>query len=516
MNEQPGEKHFIRNSLVWLFYLIIIGLFLLQQPLQGSLMGNWDNWLYLFLFNYYPDYFIAHFLNEPVYSPFYPDVYPAFMYGEPSFFSALIYLPFQWLLDSKLWAYYIFSSIILSLNAFSVYILYKQLFNNYKYSIAAGLIFVFSNFILCSLDQQNVLSIYPSLLSVYFIISAAKKDKPYLLLLASFFAGIQVYCSGYNFLFTGVVWGLLAIVHYAKLLEWLRKPVFWIAIISLVVYIAPFFFIYFLGGLKGNSINTVSNDILIQLSLHADNFFQAHPYNIIYGNRTDSNLLHYIGAVGIGCMFIVLCFTGLIYIKSTKFRATFILIIMSGILLAFGPVWNFGGFSFDSPIFLILKSVQLDQYMRTPIRAFMISLVPICIVSTYAMEMIFARNRYLGLAVVFLWCIENIPFKLQKFQSSLYLDVPHLVQEAADKLDSDQALWILPSTIHQQITMPPGLGEINREYIYMYWQTRFKKNMINGMNGYYPKATMLYRELNKDKAVSNEYLQVYLKEMEFQ
>lgn len=506
----------VRGS-IWLIYLMMIAIYLLQQPLSGSLMGNWDNWFYMSMFNYYHDYVQAFLLNEEVYSAFFPDKNPPFLYGEPSFFSAFIYLPLQWLTGNEMYAYYIFTSVILSLNAFSLFLISNQIFKNVIIAFLSGLFLVCSNYQLSSLDQQNVISIYPGLFSIYFILKASHESKPKLLLLTAVFAAIQLYCSGYHFFFLGITWACLALFFSNQVKSWIKEPIVWISVISLIIYVIPFLYIYLFDGIEAHAINTVDDDILIQLSLHWKNLFQTHPYNLIYGLKTDRSLLHYIGSVGIGIMAVVLSISGASILTNHKLKFCLVALVFLGLLFALGPVWSIGSFQIQSPVFLILKLTHLDQYMRTPIRAFIVALVPICMVSAFAVYKIATWNKYAGFMVLALWAIENIPYQLQKYESERFLEVPETLWNAVNKLDGHQAIWIKPSSIHQQVTMPPGLGEINREYIYMFWQTKFKKNMVNGMNGYYPKETMKFRlSQNIGSDNNDQYRVVYLQEMEIE
>jgi hypothetical protein len=490
-----GTGFFLRvllapNALViWLLYFIAAALLLLQLPLQGSLPGNWDSWLYLYLFNYYPDYILSKLGLQPLYLPFYPESTPPFLFGEPSFFNSFIFLPFQWITQSPLWGYYLFTASVLALNGTGMYFISKVLFRSRLTAWLTGLLFMFSNYLLCSLDQQNVLSVYPALFSIGFLLLFHQNAQGKYLILSAIMAAVQLYCSAYHFFFLFTTLAALTVLHIHYSLQLFKRPVFWMSLTIIAGAVLPFARYYLFNDLEHKAYNFVDQRTLQSLSLHVRDLFQAHPYNLIYGNSEDQNLIYYIHAVSPG---IVLSVLALVCWQQQSLLQKWViaLLILISVCLAVGPVWKFGDTSIGSPLYCLMNVLGLDNFMRTPVRAIMILLVTACLLAGKVMSDIFQKSRLIFLAVLLLWGIENIPGKFQRFNSSDYLEVPVEVMSAAQHAGKDDVLWLQPSSINTASGLETGLGEVNREYIYMYWQTSFEKNMVNGMNGYVPRINL--------------------------
>lgn len=475
------------NALViWLAYFIAAASLLLQLPLQGSLPGHWDSWLYLGLFNYYADYFLAFVDGSAIYTAFYPAQFPNFFLGEPSAFNALLYLPIQYLTGDPIWSFYLFISLLLSLNAWGLFLIFRQLSGHHWGGFLAGSFLMFSNYMLCSLDQQNVLSIYPALLSCYAVLRYKADDGNLWIVVAAIMAGVQLYCSAYHFFFLFLVFSVLCILEFGYFLRLLRRSLFWVAIGIVILFALPFVHIYLFGDLHEQTHNFVGQATKSSLSLHFTDWFKVHPYNLIYGAKQDKNLLHYIHAVGPGLALICLAVTGWWGLTSLQLKRTFAFLIIVALFIAWGPIWQVASIQISSPVYLLIDGLMLEDLMRTPVRAYMIVLVVANILAAFAIIQYWAKYRGLLICLIAFWMLENIPYRLQQYNSIDFIRVPAAVIEAAELSTEAQPLWILPSALYEYPGLPVGLGEQNREYIYMFWQTRFKKNMVNGMNAYVP------------------------------
>lgn len=476
----------------WMLYFTLSSLILLPLPLDGSLPGHWDTWLYLALFNYYPDFLHAAVNGSEIYRPFYPISDPPFLFGEPSFFNALIFLPFKWLLQSNLWGYYFFIASLLSLNGTGMYFISKVLFKSRLTAWLTGLLFMFSNYLLSSLDQQNVLSVYPALFSFGFLFLYYQHDQGKYLIFSAMMAAIQLYCSAYHFFFLFTTLAALAVLQIHYSLQLIRRPVFWLSLTIIAGAVLPFARYYLFNDLEHKAYNFVDQRTLQSLSLHVRDLFQAHPFNLIYGNSADQNLIYYIHAVSPGIVLTVLSLVGC-WQQSRRWKLVIAVLVSISVCLAVGPVWKFGDISIGSPLYSLMNALGLDNFMRTPVRAIMILLVTACLLAGKALSDIFQLSRLLFLAVLLLWGIENVPGKFQRFNSTDYLDVPVEVMSAAQHAGKEDVLWLQPSSMNTTSGLETGLGEVNREYIYMFWQTEFERNMVNGMNGYVPYENITMR-----------------------
>lgn len=497
---------------VWLLYFAAAGLLLLQLPLQGSLPGNWDSWFYLGLFNYYSDFLGYWSQGREIYTAFFPSEYPNFALGEPSPFNALLFLPIQWLIQDPIWSYYVYISILLSLNAIGLFLVTRQLTVTPGIAWLAGWLFMLSNYMLSSIDQQNVLSVYPALFCIFSVLRYKELSSPPWLVLAALFACIQLYCSAYHFFFLFIALLILSAFEFRYLLSLLKKPVFWIAIGCILLAVYPFAALYLLGDLHEQTHNFVDRRTMSSLSLHATDWFKTHPYNALYGVKTDQSLLHYIHAVGPGLVLMGAATTGWIMISGFKKKALYVSFIIAGLLLSFGPNWQVGDQVLASPLFTAMRWMGLDNLMRTPVRAFMLLLPVLCVLSATALIRAWGYHKWLTAIVIFLWVLENIPYRLQVYNSAEYITVPEVVMQTAQTSTKEAPLWILPSSLYEIPGLQAGLGEQNREYIYMYWQTSFEKNMINGMNAFVPIDNWSLRKNLDHQEVAASL--VYLEQMQ--
>lgn len=500
---------------VFILFLLISILFFLQLPLHQSLPGNWDTWLYLSLFNYYPDYLVGLLKDLNVYQPFFPDNHPSFVFGEPSFFNSIIYIPIQYLIGSPIWSFYIFICIITSLNALGIFQVAKKIYEDKLTAIISGFLLIFSNYMLSSLDQCNVLSVYPSLFSIYYLICFYKTNYRKNIFWASFWGAIQIYCSGYHFLFLFIV--ILVLILFTIKKSIIKENFIWIvmAVLFLLLLISPYAYIYLFSGLSEIKINPVTESVLKDLSLHLQDFTRSHPYNILYGSNQDESLIFYLHSINPGFILTSLFIMGLF---KSKYKIVFVGLIFVFTILSCGPEI----LGIQNPVYILMKSVGVDQFMRTPIRAFMVILIIACILSAQSLRYIFQNRPFLGICIFIFLMIENVPFKLQYFQSNAYVNPPENLLAVANDMNKDEVLWIQPSTLYalDDIVLP-GIGQVNREYIYMYWQTIFKRDMVNGMNGYVPKINAEIRmdtELKDSIILDNQVFRikyVYLKGMNY-
>ncbi|MCO5249558.1 MAG: glycosyltransferase family 39 protein [Chitinophagales bacterium] len=501
---------------VFLLYFLFACIFFLQLPLHSSLPGNWDSWLYLYLFNYYPEYIRNCLSGAGTYQAFFPETLPPFIFGEPSFFNALLYLPIQWVVRSPIWSFYLFISLVMSLNALGIFLIIKKLKNNSFIAFVSGLLLMFSNYMMSSLDQSNVLSIYPSLFTIYYLLLFHQNQAKKFLYIACLCAAIQIYCSGYHFLFLGVTIALLLLLNARTyLLNKQRFIQLVTASVFLLILISPFLFLYIFSYSAETTVNSVNDEVLKSISLHFKDFLQSHPYNLIYGDGQDKTILYYLHSALPGVSVVILTFLG--FLKSEN-RWIYIILLIPFLLIALGPDLYF----VKNPVYILMHYFSLDQFMRTPVRAYIVILLILILLSVEILPSLLKKSPYLFLLLLGLYLVENVPYRLQYFESSRYTQAPEKLMTFTNSLKDDEVLWIQPSKLYDiKEPVGAGLGQVNREYIYMYWQTKFKKNMVNGMNGYVPRVNADLRIKNKDidsivqNGQSFKVKRIYLEEMEY-
>jgi hypothetical protein len=499
------SSNFLKDTCTFFLYFIFFLALFFQFPHHGSLPSHWDTWLHLSLYNYYWDYFKSLFNHQEIYYAMWPSQVPYFRYGEMSLLSAVLYWPFKWIIKDDLWAYYLHISSIYALVSFSMYKL-SSLFVSKKYlAILGGLLLTTSNYYLASIDQVNVISAYPSILCIYFLIKWTRSHPPNTLFIASIFYGLQIYASGYLFFYLNIALTIIALFNWSYLIstEYLKRIL--VAGIIGIVIIFPYLYFYLFKSQEPFCFNAGRNiDIVSALSIKWDYFSNSLPYNILYGNRLDRTLLENIKSINLGFIFPMIAFCSLIFLPTSKEKKIWWSLLILFLLLGIGPIIKILNFNFPSPIYnWILKPLHIDKFLRTPVRAFIPILIILVLLVIKFLEKI--NKRSIIILIILGILIENIPYKFQYFDSKKYLSVPDILLTFTQSIPKNNILLIAPTSKMTEKKLNINLGEVNREYIYMYWQTKLKKTMINGSNGFVPYSSMsIYKSINKSPIEKDE------------
>ena len=350
-----------------------------------------------------------------------------------------------------------------------------------------------ANYMLSGLDQQNVLSIYPALLCLFFTLKYYHNGRSTHIILAAIFASLQLYCSGYHFFFLFIVCGVIALFHFRDILGWRHKKAPWVAMLVVISLAIPYALVYLFGNLTVLAANPIDADKLTSLSLKWSDLFVTHPYNVLYGNHTDVSLMHYIHSASPGFLLPLFGFLGL-RLLPRKYFWLLIAMIATGFLLATGPIWHLGGVRVQSPLYLFLNFLGIDNFLRTPVRAYIIVLCTLIWPASLFASSCIGKWKLIWIPLLLIWVLENVPFKLQYYDSTPYLHAPEDILSATKQLPEGAVLLLQPTSMYSDAGLPVGIGEVNREYIYMYWQTQFKRSMVNGMNGYMPYSNIELRQ----------------------
>ncbi len=497
-------SNFIKDTCTFFLFLFLFLALFFQFPYHGSLPGHWDTWLHLSLYNYYWDYFKSLISHQDIYYAMWPTQIPYFRYGEMSLLSAMLYWPFKWIIKNDLWAYYIHISSIYALVGFSMYKLSSLFIRNKYLAITGGILLTTSNYYLASIDQVNVISAYPSIFCIYFVIKWEKSKQINHLYLVSLFYGLQIYASGYLFFYLNIVLSIIAIFNWRYLIskEYLKKIL--VAVIIGITIISPYLYFYLFKSQEPYCFNAGRNtDIVSALSIKWAYFSNSLPYNILYGNSLDRNLLENIKSINLGFIFPLIAFCSLIFLPASKEKKISMSLLILFLLLGIGPIIKIFNFTFPSPIYnWILDPIHIDKFLRTPVRAFIPILIILVLLVLKILEQI--NKRSIVVIIIFGILIENIPYRFQYFDSEKYLSVPDNLLSFTQNMPKNKILLITPTSKMTEKKLNINLGEVNREYIYMYWQTKFEKTMINGSNGFIPLENVeLINDIKKDFDQSN-------------
>jgi hypothetical protein len=488
----------LKNLTAYSIFLICFLLLFLQYPLNESLVGNWDNWFNLSLFENYSIYINKLFRSLPLDpTSLYPIDFP-FLYGEPMFVNGLIYYLIKFFVKDPIYGWYILVSILFSLNSFSLFLVFKKLNKGTLLSLLGGFLISLNSYVFCSMDQLNVISFYPIFFSIYFLIyfkSSSYKVK--YLFISLLFLIVQLYCSGYYFFLGSIVWILLYIYY----IRWYAIKPLLFSFLFILISISPYLLLFVFSDLKENAFNPMaSKEVLDIFSFDFNYFFNSHPFNLLYGDNIPLNLLNLMRSYFVGYAFLVLSIIGLTLNK--KHRLFIILLVIIGFLLSSGPTITIGSLAFDSPIQLILDKIGLSYFFRTPLRAYFILLICMIFSIIHFFDFL-KKNTKRGLVYILLLfgviLIENIPYKFQYYNSKKFIVVPEKLSNSLKGIDKSTVLLFLPSSILSKNTLSTELDESNREYIYMYWQTQLGYTILNGMNGFVPNQRLELDSLIKSK-----------------
>ncbi|MCK5580445.1 MAG: hypothetical protein KAJ18_04150 [Candidatus Omnitrophica bacterium] len=531
-----------KSRIILITYVLFFAVLFLQFPLKGDLPGNTDTWAALAFSNSYFNIIKAAFSGEKLGVFMYPAQNPH-VYGESSIGIAAVFIIFKFLGFNDINAYYLLMVTLFSLTAFSVYLLTKLYLKNDYAAVFAGLYFTCSNYTFGNIDDPIIVFFCLVALCFYFLKKYFIEGQVKFLYTASVLGGIQVYFSAYLFLFLCIGCGILLLFHFRLLSKdiYLVKS-FVIAIFLIGTIAGPFFYTYFSHKANSDFYNPYNPSAVAQLhSLNPIDFTRVLPNNlvrsytpkttldlkedikkfkslnvtsspivprdggsILYGPVLDDEELYYVSTricANLGIFICVLSVLG--FFARFQGRNELLVIGILGVCLALGPGVVVADKIFPGPMIILYKYVPLSGFLRVPTRAFFLTLLCMSIYAGNGLIYIMRKARIEALRprVLFtciaalLFFVENIPVPLPSFGAKAYAYPQKEYAVFLGKKDIDVILN-LPSN--------PGIGLAGdykdlhswaRECIYMNWQTYHKKNILNGLNGYFPRSRLEVQKL---------------------
>ena len=494
-----------QNLLVWIGFAAFFLLYFIIMPLQGSLPGSGDTWLYVGLFNSYGND-IAQFFGKGNYTT---SLYPesaSYLFGEPSFAAGAMFLFFKLICQSDIWSYYLLFAAVFSANAFSVYFLTRVYKIQHYGAILAGIAFSCSPFIFSNTDNQNAIAFFPGILAMAYMTRYMEEKKDGLLLITAVLLSSQIYFSGYLFLFT-IIGILLIALSRLKEIPSIRVSCM-MAIVTLTL-IFPYLWLYFIKGKFGNSYD-------IARHFHAESEAALHIPDLITVSRFSPQYqyFHYgnsevtVNELFPGIVIIVLSVIAIIQ-ASRQLKYFALSLIIAGIILAIGPQMSFAGMSIHTPLFYLDQISHYSQWMRIPIRAYILVTLGMAVLCGFSFDYLMEKMKnvwkFVCLVIPLLLFLEcaPVPFAGKSFDTFERLGQDLKLNLA--KLDAGNVLQ-LPSTIlspNMRSEARAGdsvlcdINELQREHLYMYFQSQFERNCINGSNGFIPRSRLMNDTLIK-------------------
>ena len=486
-------------TLIALTYLLFFLLVFLQFPLKNSLQGNSDTWYNLNIFCDYGNRIIAFFTGETLGNALYPES-SVQIFAEPYLGEALTFLFFKLFQFSDLWAYYLFIVVTYATNGIAAFFLTKLYVKNAAAAFAAGWIFAASVFAFSQVELLNGLPYYFALLSIYFYQRYLWEKKLKLLIWCMVLGGLEIYFSAYIFVYQSLILGLVALFNW-KLL-WYDKKLLINSFAYLSIYLAlifPFAWLYVFNSSIKEAWNPMTMELMENFNLKPSDFFRSLNSNLLYApihNIEYGTLMKNANYANIGVAAYIVAIIGLF--RPFRFKWLFIVIALLGLIFAFGPSIDFGTVKFRMPMWWVYEYTDLMDFIRIPARAFSLWILAIAVFAALGLEILMKKVKYphlLLFAFVSFYLIENIPTSFHKYDSAAFLTPSQGFLTFFDAIDDNQTVIVnFPSSIFENRSNDQ-ISEFGREYIYAYWQTKHKKNTVNGSSGFFPQSKLRNNEL---------------------
>lgn len=492
------------RSLVFSGYLVFFLLLFAQFPLSDSLFGKTDSWYHLAISNEYGNFIWAYLSGTEVGNAYYP-AECLLMYGEPAPGGALLYLLMQGLVHNPIWAFFLFYSLLFSLNSFGLFLLSKRLRISSLVAVIIGLLFSCSNYTFGHLDHQNTLSWFPAFLALERLLFYLESNKRRHLFQSALWAASTIYFSGYVFLFMGLIMLLICIFNLRRLIGSNLSALISAAGLGLLI-ILP----YVLAFVTTSRFETAYNpgaefNGAFHSSLFLIDLLRSLEGNLIYPLMSDIEfpLLRVIRSANTGLTLAVLCLVGAV-VSRDRFL---ILLWLMGMIVSLGPEAEIFGRVVPLPMNPLYSYLGFESLLRTPVRAYFICLIAMLLLAGRALDLLQKRKesfKWLIPLFCFAFFIENIPMPFAKYDSGRYVE---LQQESLSYLKSKESTGImvyLPSSLFTDEQELEGrMNEFGREQLYAYWQTQHGMNSLNGSAGFFPEGRVRSGELLTNLSSSN-------------
>jgi hypothetical protein len=487
---------------VFCLFLLFFGLLFVQFPLAGSLPGYVDTWLYLALFNDYGNHIERLFTGEALGHCLYPGSAP-YAYLEPSFASASFFLFFKWLRFDDLWAYYGFLVSIFTLNATAAFVLARQYLKQVAPAMFTALAFAASSFAFGNIENQNTLAYFPALVCIYHFREYLGHRKGINLILAMAAGGLQIYFGTYTFIFQSLVLLIIGLVHYREMFlanAWVK------VLLSLPIYVLlalPYMVAYLLNPELSDFFNPSRGDLstIEAMSLNVNDLHRVLPNNLLYSIQYDlpQIFIYNLRSASLGITFYVLALIGIL--SRPAFRWEVGVIAFVSLVIAMGPSITLGQQTVTMPMGWLYQVSDLGAFIRHPARMFLVTSLMLGLFAGYGILTIAARTKLPAVFIMLLgsglFVLENVPFPFEKFESKQYIlnGNPYPEIESGDSL---AVVLDLPSTLDFENTdLGKPFNQFSREYIYMYWQSKYKQNSLNGAVAFFSPVRLANAKLTQ-------------------
>lgn len=457
--------------------------------MKGSLITEGDSYLHVAIFNYYFESLSSFINSYEIGRPFYPESYP-YLLGEPAAGIFPIWLLYKLIGFNQLWSYNLTIQLLLSLNAYFTYRIIRTIAPGIYplLALTSGLIVSSNGFIAANLDSPNVICFFYGIAAILFYYKMIREKKAYYLLPFLCFILLQMIASMYNFMYVGFFIISITVVHLSSTFRFAQKNLLAVSASFIFLMLCLLFYLYILTGFTDKSAYHFWGANLEEIKAMSISWkdFVRPVKDGLYSDWFNIHSQYW--ATPLKALFLgfLVSFLGIIGLfKNIKRYPEFFIMVIISLILGAGSYAKLDDHIILLPLGWFFETFDLFGFFRFPFRFYLVVififsiLIPIYLNSKIKGPNF--RNLIIILFIV-LFLIENTPLKRQYFDSNA-------IFEEGDRLKKKYAHQELSNFLFLPTPEVDGSGGANfnrTEYIYMYYQTQIRKNILNGSDAFMP------------------------------
>jgi hypothetical protein len=441
------------------------------------------------------------------------------------------------LLTSDVLAYYVFLTLLFASTSFGVFLLAREYGLQWSVALFCGLAFGSANSMLAQRDSPQTVFYLVFCLCLLLLRRSLRVRRRALLYGAAVLGGVQAYLSTYIFLFQTVACLVLIFLGRSDTRSTGRTKAHVAGAAVVYLAVAAPLFLYYAALVRDHGsehgqpwdpltiaqtqslsprdlARFLANNVLYAyvpltgraVGAEARHFARLHP-GVPRGWVTDTCMAvagrpplddeetrwpSVRRCAGLGLVLSILLATGLC-VAGRRHRELGGLLVV-GVILSMGPGIAIGGTVLPSVMFPFYRYLPVSDLFRVPSRAHALTLLGSVLLAGQGLA--FLRTRELlsagwrGLLAVFvvfaLFFAENVPVPIKSYEAVRYAR-PDEAYVQYLRRNVNGVVLNLPCSPGVYFGGDNGpLYEWARECIYMNWQTYYRKNCANGVNGYVP------------------------------
>ena len=482
----PESLYPYRHVVAFLSFFLIIALFYIKLPLHNSLPGNYDTWGNLAMFKDLMGQLESFFTGAEKGSFLYPYEHPWKAYGL-DFFSGIFWVMFYKAGLNEVWAYWLYISLLLSLNSLGFFVFSKHFIENVVLRFCSSLAFSLHLIVYLNIDTPNALSYFFLFLSLHYLMLFIRENKRRYIISFAVLAAAQIYASPVVFVLLFFMSALIVLVKERHSLLGNVKS-YLVAFIIVLALTIPYIFSYLVNNSGHNSLMYIDVDKIFlsrYLSLQWNDFARIHPLHLIYG--CESGLDHPLVSLKHAFPGFLISFFALL---SILFRKAWMFILISVVLFIIGS----GKYIFineqtywSNPLGYLFFNVDFYDFFRVPSRvglALLACFILIAFVSIERVAGLFKYGRQFSLVIALLVVSESGLWSKRVFNSSEVLGSVHPFNDyVRSSTNSHKVVLNIPSGLFSS-------AKDSREFIYMMNRYHQGGNTLNGSVAYLPQSRL--------------------------